>query len=150
MELKQNSLELKNKLISSVRQWADQRIDAFFAENKQFKPVSLYMKRAVNNLLVREDMKIEGWVDNVMLFIADENGEYSAETLFDDAMTIFKEMEEKPFNTGIINGSIGKGQIRIELPNNPIRSFLFGDMKAIRITDADFEELRAIITDNYK
>lgn len=29
MELKQNSLELKNKLISSVRQWADQRIDAF-------------------------------------------------------------------------------------------------------------------------
>lgn len=55
MELKQNSLELKNKLISSVRQWADQRIDAFFAENKQFKPVSLYMKRAVNNLLVRED-----------------------------------------------------------------------------------------------
>ena len=75
MELKQNSLELKNKLISSVRQWADQRIDAFFAENKQFKPVSLYMKRAVNNLLVREEMKIEGWVDNAMLFIADENGE---------------------------------------------------------------------------
>lgn len=147
MELKQNSLELKNKLISSVRQWADQRIDAFFTENKQFKPVSLYMKRAVNNLLVREDMKIEGWVDNAMLFIADENGEYSAETLFDDAMTIFKEMEEKTFNTGMINGSIGKGQIRIELPNNPIRSFLFGDMKAIRITDADFEELRTIITE---
>lgn len=147
MELKQNSLELKNKLISSVRQWANQRIDAFFTENKQFKPVSLYMKRAVNNLLVREDMKIEGWVDNAMLFIADENGEYSAETLFDDAMTIFKEMEEKSFNTGMINGSIGKGQIRIELPNNPIRSFLFGDMKAIRITDADFEELRTIITE---
>lgn len=147
MELKQNSLELKNKLISSVRQWADQRIDAFFTENKQFKPVSLYMKRAVNNLLIREDVKIEGWVDNAMLFIADENGEYSAETLFDDAMTIFKEMEEKSFNTGMINGSIGKGQIRIELPNNPIRSFLFGDMKAIRITDADFEELRTIITE---
>ncbi len=147
MELKQNSLELKNKLISSVRQWADQRIDAFFTENKQFKPVSLYMKRAVNNLLIREDLKIEGWVDNAMLFIADENGEYSAETLFDDAMIIFKEMEEKPFSSGFINGSIGKGQIRIELPNNPIRSFLFGDMKAIRITDADFEELRAIVTE---
>lgn len=147
MELKQSSLELKNKLISSVRQWADQRIDAFFTENKQFKPVSLYLKRAVNNLLIREDMKIESWVDNAMLFIADERGEYNPEMLFDDALAIFKEMEEMPFDTGILNGSIGKGQIRIELPNSPIRSFLFGDMKAIRITGADFEELRAILTE---
>lgn len=149
MELKSKSLELKNKLISSLHQWADGRIDAFFVQNPQFKPVSVYLKRGVKNILTREDKKMESWIDNAMLFLADENGDYNPEILFDDAMAVFKDMPEKPFNIGPLQGISGKGAIKLEMPSNPLTSFLFGDSGGMRVTlsHADFEELRAIFTE---
>lgn len=147
MELKQKALELKNKSTNAARQWTDGRIDAFFIEHPQLKKVAPYLKRGVNNLLIREDKKIEQWIDYAMLFLTDENGNYDSKMLFDDAMSLFKDIEERPFSIGPLQGTFGKGMIRIELPPNGVTSFVFGDIGAIRINQADFEELRAIFTE---
>lgn len=148
MELKQKSLELKNNLISSLHQWADSRIDGFFVDYPQFKPASVYIKRGVKNILLREDKKVEDWIDNAMLFLADENGNYNKELLFDDAMAILKDLPEKGFSIGPLQGTAGQGVVRFILPSNPITSLLSEKGAAFRITisQSDFEELRAIFT----
>lgn len=150
MELKQKALELKSNSINAFRQWTDSRIESFFIEHPQFTKISPYIKRGINNLLLREDKNMEKWIDYAMLFLADEYGNYDAELLFDDAMSIFKDMPEKPFDFGPIRGTFGKGSIRVELPTNVVTSFVFGDIGAIRITQSDFEELRTMFTDQYQ
>lgn len=145
MDLTQKSLDLKCKVIDSLKVWADQRIDKLVFDNPKLKPMSVYIKRGINNLIAREDVKFADYIDNAMLFIADENGNYDTKMLFDDCMKMFKDMDEMPFSIGGIKGSVGKGIIRIPVPENMFTSMVFGNMGAIKITDADFIELKTLI-----
>jgi len=146
MEAKDKLIKLNEKVTSSLETWIEDRIDEFVGSNPKLKMASVYMKRGAKNYLAREKGKIGNMIDSAALFICDENGDIDAEMLFDDMMTMFREMEETPFNMGIFNGAIGKGMIRFQLPNNPIFNLLFGDTGAIKITDSDFVELKNLIT----
>lgn len=42
MELKQQALELKSRLINSVEIWAEERVDSFVSGNTAFKPLGKY------------------------------------------------------------------------------------------------------------
>ena len=64
--------------------------------------------------------------------------------LFKDMMTMFRDMDETPFGKGFIKGTIGKGVIRLKLPENPIFNLMFGNTGAIKITEADFMELKEL------
>ena len=116
MELKQQALELKSRLINSVEIWAEERVDSFVSGNTAFKPLGKYLKRGVHNILVQKDKEITEKVEGFMLFAADENGNYDKEELFDDAMNVFKSMKPYKFEQGFLKGTIGEGSILIELP----------------------------------
>lgn len=120
MELKQQALELKSRLINSVEIWAEERVDSFVSGNTAFKPLGKYLKRGVHNILVQKDKEITEKVEGFMLFAADENGNYDKEELFDDAMNIFKSMKPYKFEQGFLKGTIGEGSILIELPDRTI------------------------------
>lgn len=102
------------------------------------------MKRGAKNYLTRERGKIENVIDNAALFICDEQGNIDADMLFKDMMTMFREMDETPFGKGLVQGTVGKGIIRLKLPDNPIFNLMFGNTGAIKITEADFLELKEL------
>jgi hypothetical protein len=144
MEAKEKLLDLKNKTIDSLEVWIDGRIDDFVAQNPNLKIASVYMKRGAKNYLARERGKIENVIDNAALFICDEQGNIDADMLFKDMMTMFREMDETPFGKGLVQGTVGKGIIRLKLPDNPIFNLMFGNTGAIKITEADFLELKEL------
>lgn len=144
MEAKEKLLGLKDKMIDSLEAWADNRIDDFVSQNPNLKVASVYMKRGAKNYLARERGKIENVIDNAALFICDEDGNVDGDMLFKDMMTMFKDMEETPFGKGLFQGTIGKGTIRLKLPDNPVFNLMFGNTGAIKITEADFIELKEL------
>lgn len=47
----------------------------------------------------------------------------------------------------LLKGTIGKSVIRIALPDNPLVAFLFGETGALKVTDTDLLELKALFTE---
>ena len=146
MEVKDKLIGLKDKAIDSLGLWIEGRIDDFVSQNPGMKVASVYMKRGAKNYLARERGRIEKTIDNAALFICDEEGNIDSDMLFNDMLTMFKEMEETPFGKGIIQGTIGKGVVRFKLPDGPIFNLLFGNTGAIKITEADLLELKELFT----
>lgn len=147
MELKQQALELKSRLVNSVEIWAEDRINTFASGNTAFKPLAKYLKRGVHNILIQKDKEISEKIEGIMMFVADENGNYDKGELFDDMMNVFKTMKPYRFEQGFLRGTIGDGSILVELPDNGFMNFILGDTNAIRITETDFLELKSIFTD---
>ena len=139
MEVKKNITELKDKLADSLQLWIDERIDGLVLNNPQLKVASVYLKRGAKNFLAKQKDGIGDMIDNAALFLCD------ADLLFNDMLSMLREMEEMPFGKGFIRGTIGKGSIRFALPDNPITSILFGKTGAIKITDADLMELKKLL-----
>lgn len=147
MQVKTKITDLKERLSDSIETWAEGRIDDFVTQNPNLKIASIYMKRGMRNYLAREKGRIDEMVDNAALFICDEEGNVDAKMLFDDFLTIFRGMEETPFAKGFIRGTIGKGVVRIQLPDNPAFNMLFGNTGGIKITETDLIELKNLFVE---
>lgn len=146
MELREKTIELKDKLTEGIEKWMTGRIDDFTAEYPTLKPIAKYLKRGVVNMAAKEDARMTDFVEGMMLFIADKDGNYDMGMLFDDALSMLQTMPETPFDMGLLHGTMGGGVIRIMLPDNPIASLFMGNMGAIKITEDDFKELKTILT----
>lgn len=141
-----NVTELKEKLLESVDVWADARIDDMVKGNPMLAIPSVYMKRAAHNIISKNKDKWDKSIDNATLFLADENGNIDADTIFTDAMQMLKVVENYHFDFGIIHGHIDNGTISIDLPDNPFIAILFGSKRSINFTEEDFAELKDLIT----
>ena len=141
-----NVTELKEKLLSSLDLWADAKISDMVKENPALAIPSVYMKRASHNIIAKNK---ESWgksIDNATLFIADEDGNINADTIFSDLMQMLENIGDYEFDLGIIKGRISDGAIAIDLPDNIITTILFGNKKSISFAKEDFEELKSLIT----
>lgn len=141
-----NITELKEKLLESVDVWADARIDDMVKGNPMLAIPSVYMKRAAHNIISKNKDKWDKSIDNATLFLAEENGNIDADTIFTDAMQMLKVVENYHFDFGIIHGHIDNGTISIDLPDNPFIAILFGSKRSINFTEEDFVELKDLIT----
>ena len=141
-----NVTELKEKLLESVDVWADARIDEMVKASPMLAIPSVYMKRAAHNIIAKNKGKWDKSIDNVKLFIADENGEIDADTIFSDMMQMLKSVSDYHFDFGVIHGRIDNGVISIELPDNIATAILFGSKRSINFTEEDFVELKDLVT----
>lgn len=141
-----NVTELKEKLLESVDVWADARIDDMVKGNPMLAIPLVYMKRAAHNIISKNKDKWDKSIENATLFLADENGNIDADTIFTDAMQMLKVVENYHFDFGIIHGHIDNGTISIDLPDNPFIAILFGSKRSINFTEEDFVELKDLIT----
>lgn len=141
-----NITELKEKLLESVDVWADARIDDMVKANPMLAIPSVYMKRAAHNIISKNKDKWDKSIDNATLFIADENGNIDADTIFSDLMQMLENISNYEFDLGFIKGRIDGGVLSIDLPDNIITTILFGSKKSISFTKDDFEELRSLVT----
>lgn len=140
-----NVTELKEKLLASLDMWADARISDMVKENPALAIPSVYMKRASHNIIAKNKESWDKSIDNAALFIADENGNIDADTIFADMMQMLKAVEDYHFDFGIVHGHISNGVISIDLPDNIATAILFGSKRSINFTEEDFVELKDLI-----
>lgn len=140
-----NVTELKEKLLTSLDLWADARISDMVKENPALAIPSVYMKRASHNIIAKHKDSWGKSIDNATLFIADENGNIDAGTIFSDMMQMLKSVNDYHFDFGIIHGKIDNGIVSINLPDNPFVAILFGSKRSINFTEEDFVELKDLI-----
>lgn len=140
-----NVTELKEKLLDSVDVWADARIDDMVKASPMLAIPSVYMKRAAHNIIAKNKESWDKSIDNAALFIADENGNIDADTIFADMMQMLKAVEDYHFDFGIVHGHISNGAISIDLPDNIATAILFGSKRSINFTEEDFVELKDLI-----
>jgi|UniRef100_UPI003569D614 hypothetical protein len=140
-----NITELKEKLLESVDVWADARIDDMVKANPMLAIPSVYMKRAAHNIISKNKDKWDKSIDNATLFLADENGNIDADTIFADMMQMLKSVEDYKFDVGFIHGHIDKGVVSIDLPDGIVTAILFGSKRSINFTEEDFAELKDLI-----
>lgn len=138
--------DLKEKLLTSVDLWADARIDDMVKGNPMLAIPSVYMKRAAHNIIAKKRDKWNQQMDNAALFLADENGEINADTVFDDMMQMLKSVDDYHFDMGIVQGHIDGGSIYFDLPDNIATTLLFGSKKSISIGESDFKSLKDLLT----
>lgn len=141
-----NVTELKEKLLTSLDLWADARISDMVKENPALAIPSVYMKRASHNIIAKHKDSWGKSIDNATLFIADEDGNIDADTIFSDLMQMLENISNYEFGLGFIKGRIDSGTLSIDLPDNIITTILFGSKKSISFTKTDFEELKSLIT----
>lgn len=141
-----NVTELKEKLLTSLDLWADARISDMVKENPALAIPSVYMKRASHNIIAKHKDSWGKSIDNATLFIADEDGNIDADTIFSDLMQMLENISNYEFDLGFIKGRIDGGALVIDLPDNIITTILFGSKKSISFTKEDFEELKSLIT----
>ena len=104
------------------------------------------MKRASHNIIAKHKDSWGKSIDNATLFIADEDGNIDADTIFSDLMQMLENISNYEFDLGFIKGRIDGGTLSIDLPDNIITTILFGSQKSISCTKTDFEELKSLIT----
>ena len=141
-----NVTELKEKLLTSLDLWADARISDMVKGNPALAIPSVYMKRASHNIIAKNKDSLGKSIDNATLFIADENGNIDADTIFTDLMQMLESISNYEFDLGFIKGRIDGGTLSIDLPDNIITNILFGSKKSISFTKTDFDELKSLIT----
>ena len=141
-----NVTELKEKLLTSLDLWADARISDMVKGNPALAIPSVYMKRASHNIIAKNKDSWGKSIDNATLFIADENGNIDADTIFTDLMQMLESISNYEFDLGFIKGRIDGGTLSIDLPDNIITNILFGSKKSISFTKTDFDELKSLIT----
>ena len=141
-----NVTELKEKLLTSLDLWAYARISDMVKENPALAIPSVYMKRASHNIIAKNKDSWGKSIDNATLFIADENGNIDADTIFTDLMQMLESISNYEFDLGFIKGRIDGGTLSIDLPDNIITNILFGSKKSISFTKTDFDELKSLIT----
>ena len=141
-----NVTELKEKLLTSLDLWADARISDMVKENPTLAIPSVYMKRASHNIIAKNKDIFGKSIDNATIFIADENGNIDADTIFTDLMQMLESISNYDFDLGFIKGRIDCGTLSIDLPDNIITNILFGSKKSISFTKTDFDELKSLIT----
>lgn len=141
-----NVTELKEKLLTSLDLWADSRISDMVKGNPALAIPSVYMKRASHNIIAKNKDSWGKSIDNATLFIADENGNIDADTIFTDLMQMLESISNYEFDLGFVKGRIDDGILTIDLPDNIITNILFGSKKSISFTKTDFDELKSLIT----
>lgn len=132
----------------NIMAWAEAKIDALCASRPNLKSASIYLKRGLNNWMKKEDARIGGIVDNVMLFVTDENGCIDTNMIIDDLISMFKDMEVQQMTVGNFLVEYGGGEVVIHIPHHPLLDIIFGALGQIKITAEDFVEMKELFTEN--
>lgn len=140
--------KLKSDLLANMEEWANDKIDALVECRPNLKMASTYLKRGVRNWIARENGRIDKMVDNIALFISDEEGNINTDVVIDDFLEMFKAMDVQKVDMGIFGVEYGKGEIKINIPHNPILDMLMGDLGQIRITCEDILEIKDLFKSN--
>lgn len=140
--------KLKIDLLDNIQEWANYKIDALVTSRPKLKLASTYLKRGVRNWVAKETGRINNTIDNVLLFVADENGNVNTDILINDLVEMFKAMDVQNIKMGVFDIEYGKGEVKINIPHNPILDMLMGDLGQVKIATEDILEIKELFKSN--
>lgn len=145
MNIKKETATLVGNVKSAIKKWLYTKIDALAEERPRIKATSVYLKRGIENWMTREEKRINSAVDGISLFVADKDGNIDTDTLIDDIVSMFNEMEVSSAQVGMFDIEYGKGSVTINIPNNIMLNILFGDLGQVKITTEDLLEIKGML-----
>lgn len=140
--------KLKIDLLDNIQEWANYKIDALVTSRPKLKLASTYLKRGVRNWVAKETGRINNTIDNILLFVADENGNVNTDVLINDLVEMFKAMDVQNVKMGVFDIEYGKGEVKINIPHNPLLDIFVGDLGQVRITCEDIMEIKELFKAN--
>jgi hypothetical protein len=139
---KEQAGAMKEAVKTAVKQWAEEKIDTLFGRGHV---VAHYMKRGLTNYLARMDSQADKAVDMLTLFAGDEAGNVDTDKVVEDMMQLFREMEVRKTQLGMLNVRYGEGRIVVDVPHSALYDMVFGKYGTITITADDILELKEMI-----
>lgn len=134
--------QFKGVVKTALQDWGNAKIEEMLPKKPAPKA---FLKNGLNNILTRYDADINKWVDNIFLFVADENGVIDSDTMVDSLVGVFKEMPKKEYSFGSIGIMAGAGEVTICFPHNFLMDMLVGDMGSVKITTEDILDFKNLI-----
>jgi hypothetical protein len=135
--------KVKGDIKTAMQDWANSKIDELFpgkATAKQF------MKNGVNNLMNRYDQHMNEYIDKFFMFVADEKGEIDSDVMVDTVVGIFKEIDPiQQYHLGMVDVTVGKGELGIHLPDNMFLNMLVGSKGVIKFTADDILDFKNLL-----
>lgn len=131
--------DFKSRLKDAMLSWAEDKIDALFPEKTQTRAI---MKNGLNNMMSRIDNSINSYVDNIVLFIGDAEGNLDGDAMVDMAVKMFNEMDNGEYRLGSFNMRVGKGELILYLPHNIFLEMLVGNLGSVRFTSEDLKQFK--------
>lgn len=131
--------KFKGQLKSAVLQWGNNKIDEIFPNKPQIKA---FAKNGLNNIIARNDERINKAIDTFMLFAASEDGVIDTDHLITMGAEMFKELEPYKYQLEFMDIEIGGGEIAFHLPQNMLFDLILGKSGTIRMTTDDILELK--------
>lgn len=135
--------KFKGEIKTAMQDWAEAKIDELFpgkAAAKQF------MKNGLNNLMNRYDQQMNGYIDNFFMFVSNEKGEIDSDVMVDTIAGIFKEIDPvQQYHLGMVDLTIGKGELGIHLPDNMFLNMLVGSKGVIKFTTDDILDFKNLL-----
>jgi len=135
--------KVKGDIKTAMQDWANSKIDELFpgkATAKQF------MKNGVNNLMNRYDQHMNEYIDKFFMFVANEKGEIDSDVMVDTVVGIFKEIDPvQQYHLGMVDVTVGKGELGIHLPDNMFLNMLVGSKGVIKFTADDILDFKNLL-----
>ena len=129
----------QEKVKDSLKSWANNKIDILFPNKPQVRAI---VKNGISNIMCRVNDNINSYIDNLVLFLGDKEGNVDTDSMVDMAVNIFNEMEESSLDLGMVSIRTNRGELFIDLPNNIFLNMLVGNLGSVRLTSEDFKELK--------
>lgn len=129
----------QEKVKDSLKAWANNKIDILFPDKPQVRAI---VKNGISNIMCRVNDNINSYIDNLVLFLGDKDGNVDTDSMVDMAVNIFNEMEESSLDLGMVRIRTNRGELFIDLPNNIFLNMLVGNLGSVRLTSEDFKELK--------
>ncbi len=134
--------KFKGIMKSALQDWGEAKIDEMLPNKAAPKA---FLKNGLNNLMVRQDENLNKWIDNLFLFVSDENGIIDSDTMIDTLAGIFKEMPKKEYSFGSFDIAAGSGEVIVSFPHNFLIDMLVGDTGSVKLTTEDILDLKNMI-----
>lgn len=131
---------LTGKLKTAAQAWANAKIDVMLPGDKA--TARSFAKNAVNNVLVRSEVKLNEWIDGILLFVANAAGEVDTDVMVDHLAAIFSELEPMAYDFGGFRLTAGKGRAEIHFPRFV---GLIAGIEGVALNADDISELKQFI-----
>lgn len=129
----------KGQLKDAILDWTGSLVDQMLPNKVAARTM---FKNAIGNVLARADGKVNQLVDTAFLMFGDVDGAIDTHSTIDLLCDMLKEMKPTSYSLGMLDVTVGGGEIKVEFPHNIFSDLIVGDLGGARITTSDIKELK--------
>lgn len=135
--------KFKGEIKTAMQQWGEAKIDELFPGKAAAKT---FLKNGLNNMMNRHDQKMNEYIDYFFLFVADDKDTIDSDTMVDTVAGMFKEISPaQQYHLGMVDITVGEGQLAVNLPDNMFLNMLVGNKGVIKFTTDDILDFKNLL-----